>query len=108
MMRGFLAAAAAAAALSAGVLVATDAQAMSPAGLRSALDQVSATKRVARVCREVCTEDVCRRRCFNRSDYNEGYVERRVTRERYRDYDDRWRTRDYDRAPGVRLQFGFD
>jgi hypothetical protein len=107
-MPRFLVAAAAAAVLSVGALVSTAAQAISPAGLRSALDQVSATEQVARVCREVCTADVCRKRCFNRPDYNEGYVERRVYRERYRDYDDRWRQRDYDRGPGVRLQFGFD
>ena len=103
-----LAAVAAAAVLGAGALLPTSAQALSPAGLSSALGQVSAIEQVARVCREVCSEEVCRRRCFNRPDYNEGYVERRVYRERSRDYDDRWRYRDYDRGPGVRFQFGLD
>jgi hypothetical protein len=108
-MRRFLATAAAAAVLGAGALVPTDAQAMGPASVRSALERVDATERVARECREVCNGDVCRRRCFNRPDHNEGHVERRVYRDRYyRDSDERWRYRDVDRGPGVRFRLGFD
>ena len=61
---------------------------------------------VARMCREVCNQNVCRRRCFERADHNEAYVERRIYRDRYRD-EDRWRYRDYDR-PGVRFHLGLD
>jgi hypothetical protein len=89
----------------AGALVATGAQAMDPAEL-SSVERVDVTKPVARTCREVCNAGVCRRRCFNRADHNEAYVERRSYRDRYRDYDVWWRYRDYDRAPALR--FGFD
>jgi hypothetical protein len=107
-MRGFLSRAAATAVVGAGVLISTSAQAIGPTRLQSAIEQVAPIERVSRVCREVCNGDVCRRRCFNRADYNEGYVERRVYRERSRDSDDRWRPRDYERGPGVRLNLGFD
>jgi hypothetical protein len=107
-MRRFLVTAAAAAVLGAGALISTSAQAIGPGVLGAAIERADLTERVARVCREVCNGDVCRRRCFNRSDYNEGFVERRIYRDRYRDWDDRWRYRDYDRGPGVRLQLGLD
>ena len=104
-MRKFLATAAAAAVVGIGAL--TSALAISPADLGSAIERVNPAVHVARVCREVCSGDVCRRRCFNRADHNEGYAERRIYRERYRD-DDRWRYQDYDRGRGVRLHLGFD
>jgi hypothetical protein len=102
-MRRFLAAAAV---VGVGALRSTSALAIGPAALGSAIERANPAERVARVCREVCSGDVCRRRCFNRADHNEGYTERRIYRERYRDHDDRWRYRDYDR--GVRLHLGFD
>ena len=106
-MRRFLAAAAAAVVVGVGALMSTSALAISPAALGSAIERVNPAAHVARVCREVCSGDVCRRRCFNRADHNEGYTERRIYRERYRD-DDRWRHRDYDRGRDGRLHLGFD
>jgi hypothetical protein len=106
-MRRFLATAAVAAVVGVGALMSTSALAIGPAALGSAIERVNPAERVARVCREVCNGDVCRRRCFNRVDHNEGYTERRIYRERYRDHD-RWRYRDYDRGRGVRLHLGFD
>ena len=107
-MRGFLVTAAAAAVLGAGALISTSVQAIGPGPLGSAIERVDPTARVARTCREVCNQDVCRRRCFNRSDYNEGFAERRTYRERYRDHDDRWRYRDPDRGAGVRFHLGLE
>jgi hypothetical protein len=101
-------AAAAVAALSAAALISMGAQATSPTGLRSAVERVNATEPVARTCREVCNAGVCRRRCFNRADYNEAYVEPRSYRDRSRDYGDWWRYRDYDRGPAFRFHFGLD
>jgi hypothetical protein len=68
------------------------------AGLRGAADQGGIIEPVARVCREVCSENVCRTRCFNEHERDE------VVRERvYRDRDDRYEHRDRDRRPGVEL-----
>jgi hypothetical protein len=69
-------------------------------GLRGAADELRMTEPVARVCREVCSENVCRTRCFNEHERDE------VVRERtYRDRDDRGehRDRDRDHRPGVEL-----
>ena len=107
-MRRFLATASAAAVVGVGALMSTSALAISPAALGSAVAQANPAERVARVCREVCSGDICRRRCFNRADHNEGDTERRIYSERSRDDDDRWRYRDYDRGRGVRLHLGFD
>jgi hypothetical protein len=68
------------------------------AGLRDAAEQLRITEPVARVCREVCRENVCRTRCFNERDRDE-VVHERVYRER----DDRDEHRDRDRRPGVEL-----
>ena len=106
-MRSFLAPAAIAAAFTVSTPISTSAQAIAPALLRSALERVDATERVARMCREVCNQNVCRRRCFERADHNEAYVERRNYRDRYRD-EDRWRYRDYERGAGVRFHLGLD
>jgi hypothetical protein len=68
------------------------------AGLRGAADELRITEPVARVCREVCSENVCRTRCFNEREHDE------VVRERtYRDRDDRDEHRDRDHKPGVEL-----
>ena len=70
------------------------------AGLRGAADELRITEPVARVCREVCSENFCRTRCFNEHEHDE------VVRERtYRDRDDRdeHRDRDRNRRPGVEL-----
>jgi hypothetical protein len=65
------------------------------AGLRGAADQLRITEPVARVCREVCRDNVCRTRCFNERDRDE-VVHERV----YRDHD---RDEHRDRRPGVEL-----
>jgi hypothetical protein len=70
------------------------------AGLRGAAEQLRITEPVARVCKEVCREDVCRTRCFNERDRGE-VVHERVYRER--DDRDEHRDRDRDRRPGVEL-----
>jgi hypothetical protein len=68
------------------------------AGLRGAADELGVVEPVARVCREVCSENVCRTRCFNERERDE------VVRERvYRDRDDRDEHRDRDHRPGVEL-----
>jgi hypothetical protein len=68
------------------------------AGLRGAADELRITEPVARVCREVCSENFCRTRCFNEHERDE------VVRERvYRDRDDRDEHRDRDHKPGVEL-----
>jgi hypothetical protein len=68
------------------------------AGLRGAADELRITEPVARVCREVCSENFCRTRCFNEHERDE------VVRERvYRDRDDRDEHRDRNRRPGVEL-----
>jgi hypothetical protein len=69
------------------------------AGLGSASEQLRITEPVARVCREVCRENVCRTRCFNEHDHDE-VIHQRV----YRDRDDREEHRDRDRRPGVELR----
>jgi hypothetical protein len=68
------------------------------AGLRGAAEELRITQPVARVCREVCRENVCRTRCFNERDRDE-VVHERVYRER----DDREEHRDRERRPGVEL-----
>ena len=107
-MRRFLATAAVAAVVGAASLISTTAQAIGPVAFGPALERIDPIRNVARVCREVCNGDICRRRCFNRLDYNEGYTERRIYQERYRAADDRRRYWDYDRGPGVRFQLGLD
>jgi hypothetical protein len=67
------------------------------AGLRGAADQLRITEPVARVCKEVCREDICRTRCFNERDRDEIIV-------RERDHGDREERRDRDRRPGVELR----
>jgi hypothetical protein len=68
------------------------------AGLLGATEQLRITEPVARVCREVCRESICRTRCFNERDRDE------VTHERgYRERDDHEEHRDRDRRPGVEL-----
>jgi len=68
------------------------------AGLRGAAEELRITEPVARVCREVCSENICRTRCFNEHARDE------VVRERvYRDRDDREEHRDRDRRPGLEL-----
>jgi hypothetical protein len=69
------------------------------AGLRGAAELLRITEPVARVCREVCRENVCRTRCVNEHDRGE-VVHERVYRER----DDRDEHRDRDRRPGVELR----
>jgi hypothetical protein len=66
--------------------------------LRGAAEQLRLAEPVARVCREVCRENVCRTRCFNERDRDE-VVRERVYRER--DYD---RDEHRDRRPGVELR----
>jgi hypothetical protein len=69
------------------------------AGLRDAAEQLRITEPVARVCREVCRENVCRTRCVNERDRDE-VVHERV----YREGDDhRDRDEHRDRRPGVEL-----
>jgi hypothetical protein len=69
------------------------------ADLRDAAAQLRITEPVARVCREICRENVCRTRCINERDRDEVVHERT-----YRDRDD-YRDRDEhrDRRPGVEL-----
>ena len=65
------------------------------ANLQGAAEQLRITEPVARVCREVCRDNICRTRCFNERDRDE-VVHERVYRER--DHDEhRYR----DRRPGV-------
>ena len=68
------------------------------AGLRSAADELRLTEPVARVCRQVCSENFCRTRCFNEHEHDE-VIHERV----YRDRDDRYEHRDRDRRPGLEL-----
>lgn len=66
-------------------------------GLRSASEALRLVQPVARVCREVCRDNVCRTRCFEEHDHDD------VVRERvYRDRGDRDRDRDH--RPGVELR----
>ena len=69
------------------------------AGLRGAADQLRITEPVARICKEVCSENVCRTRCFNERDRDEIIV-----RDRDRGDRDREDRRDRDRRPGVELR----
>jgi hypothetical protein len=69
------------------------------AGLRGAADQLRITEPVARVCKEVCREDICRTRCFREGDRDEIVVRDRDHRDRDRD-----EHRDRDRRPGVELR----
>jgi hypothetical protein len=102
-MKKFLAASAVTAIVAGAALLPTTVNAMSlGGGAALAAGAGSNTELVARVCREVCDDGVCRRRCYDRDDY--GY-DRDY---RYRDYrrDYRYRDRDdYDhrRGPGVEL-----
>jgi hypothetical protein len=64
------------------------------AGLRDAAEQLRITEPVARVCREVCRENVCRTRCVNERDRDE-VVHERVYREDEHEH--------RDRRPGVEL-----
>jgi hypothetical protein len=75
----------------------SQASAASAATLGNAADELRLVEPVARVCREVCRENICRTRCFEERDRDE------VVRERaYRDRDyDRDRLRH--RRPGVEL-----
>jgi hypothetical protein len=68
------------------------------AGLRGASEPLRLAEPVARVCREVCRENVCRTRCFDERARDE-VVHERV----YRDEDHRDRDRDDRRyrRPGV-------
>jgi hypothetical protein len=68
----------------------------SGAGLRGAAEQLRITEPVDRVCREVCSEHVCRTRCVDEHDRDE------VVRERT--YRDRDRDEHRDRRPGVELR----
>jgi len=70
------------------------------AGLRAADEQLRITEPIARVCREVCRDNVCRTRCFSERDRDE-VVHERVYRER--DDRDEHRDRYRDRRPGVEL-----
>ena len=67
-----------------------------PAGVRGAIDQIGSAEPVARVCREVCDEFACRRRCHYRDD--RGYRRHRWGERHY------YRDRHHDR-PGVGLEF---
>jgi hypothetical protein len=69
------------------------------AGLRGAEEQLRMTEPVARVCKQVCSEGVCRTRCINERDRDEVIHERG-----YRDRDDRDEHRDRDRRPGVEFR----
>jgi hypothetical protein len=70
----------------------------SAAGLRGAADELRLAEPVARVCREVCSGNFCRTRCFNEHEHDE------VVRERvYRDRDERYERRDREHRPGVEL-----
>ena len=70
------------------------------AGLQGAAEQLRLAQPVARVCREVCRENVCRTRCVDERVRDE-VVHERV----YREGDRRDRDRDErrDRRPGVEL-----
>jgi hypothetical protein len=68
------------------------------AGLQGAAEQLRITEPVARVCKEVCRGDICKKQCFNERDRDE-VVHERVYRERDRD-----EHRDRDRRPGVELR----
>ena len=69
------------------------------AGLRGAVEELRITEPVARVCREVCRENICRTRCFREGDRDEIVVHERDHRDRDRD-----EHRDRDRRPGVELR----
>lgn len=68
-------------------------------GLRSATEQLGVTEPVARVCREVCREGICRKRCVFEPD---GFRARGEFRDR-----GEWRDRrEYrgERRPGVQIE----
>jgi hypothetical protein len=67
-------------------------------GLRDAAEQLRITEPVARVCREVCRENVCRTRCVDERDRDEVVHERA-----YREGDDHRDREHRDRRPGVEL-----
>jgi hypothetical protein len=97
-MRSFMLFAVSAIALSSASLVQANAgTSAGAAGLRGAAEELRITEPVARVCREVCRENICRTRCFNERDHDE-VVHERVYRERDDDH------RDRDRRPGVELR----
>ena len=109
-MRKHLVTAAAAAILLGGALLAP-ANAMTPAGLGllAAGDQVGGIERVARVCRERCSDGFCKKVCRSDRDDSVGFVERRrfdrdrfIERDRFYDGERRFRDRE---RPGVRLEF---
>jgi len=67
------------------------------AGLRGASEEFRLAEPVARVCREVCRENVCRTRCFDERARDEVIHERVYRDEDRRDYRDERRYR----RPGV-------
>ena len=64
----------------------SQASAAGAATLGNAAEELRLVQPVARVCREVCRENVCRTRCFEERDRDE-IVRERVYRDRDRDRD---------------------
>ena len=100
-MRSFILFTVSAIALSSASLQANAGTAAGAAGWKGAAEQLRITEPVARVCREVCRDNLCRTRCFNERDRDE-VVHERVYRER----DDRRDDRDERRVrrPGVEFR----
>lgn len=73
-----------------------------PAVLKAAFEAVVPVERVARVCRERCSDGYCKRVCTTRPDDNFGYVERRSHRRWEHRY--RYRDRDEDRGVGIHME----
>ena len=69
------------------------------AGLRDASEQLRLTEPVARVCKEICRGDFCKKQCFNERDRDEVEFHERGFRDRDRD-----RFEHRDRRPGVEFR----
>jgi hypothetical protein len=96
-MRSFILLAVSAIALSGASLVQANAgTAAGAAGLQGAAQGLRITEPVARVCKEICRDNLCKTRCVDERDRDE-VVHERVYRDRDRD-DHR------DRRPGVELR----
>lgn len=98
-MRRILMVAASAAALAVVSGASASAMNLGGPGLRAAVEGMGLVQNIARVCRDVCRDGFCRRRCWQEPEYRE----RRIYRE-YDDDDDRPPVRAYpryERAPGV-------